>query len=90
MSLDATCLRTSKEFFSIGRQLLYGENKFYFRPVDYSCFGSSPSLLHHKNKREWRPSPYKPVFDGNWNDKMNREIHNVSRQANAKALKGWV
>jgi hypothetical protein len=88
-AIDATLLRTCKDFYNNGILILYGKNVFAFEMNDYS-YRQNPFTLVG-NSIQFRPAPEKPVLRStNWDAEVQEGIIQTRLGRPVEMLTGWV
>lgn len=90
-AIDATLLRTCKDFYNNGMNILYGKNRFTFKPNEYSFKESPFTLLGTSTYIQFRPNPGKPSMRfADWDSEVREGICQIRLCRPVEMLCGWI
>jgi hypothetical protein len=89
-AINATCLRTCKNFLDIGMQKLYSKNTFYFLMCNGTIHRSPPTLLLNESTVRPNPAKPRPASDPQTLHAIQTGISEIQNQIDYTSLCGWV
>jgi len=95
-AIDATILRTCRDFNTVGTQILYGQNTFQFCMFN-GGMGDAPLTAMTRYSKDgfkehyvFKPNPRKPVQGENYPTIVGTAIFQVQHQVHFCKIPGWV